>query len=149
MRIVLDTNVLVRVVTSPTGPAAELFELVRQYHRIVISEKIGEELTDVLLRDRIKRLHQFQDVQVHEFVESIMAGASVVSLPDIVSRVVPHDEDDDYVIATAVSGAADVICTWNKHFYHQDVIDYCQQHTIEIMDDPQLLNLLRSEHSQP
>ena len=79
MRIVLDTNVLVRVVTSPAGPAAELFELLRQHHRIVLSEVIGEELAEVLLRDRIKRRHQLEVAQVREFVESIMAGASVAA----------------------------------------------------------------------
>jgi len=72
-----------------------------------------------------------------------MAGASVVSLPESVPRVVPHDRDDDFVVATAVAGAADVICTWNKHLYHEDVIGYCRNHAIEVLHDPTLLTMLR------
>jgi len=147
MRIVLDTNVLVRVVTSPSGPAAELFDLVRDHHHLVMSTNLAEELSNVLLRDRLRRRHQLDDRQVRDFVDALMAGASVVSLPKILPRIVAHDEDDDNVVATAVHGAADVLCTWNTHLYHQDVVDYCRQHAIEIMDDPQLLNVLRTERS--
>jgi len=69
-----------------------------------------------------------------------------VSLPESIPCVVPHDRDDDYVVATAIAGAADVICTWNKHFYHKDVINYCRNHTIEILGDAALLTKLRREH---
>jgi predicted nucleic acid-binding protein len=35
MRLVLDTNVLARVVMSPHGPAAALFDLIRSEHELI------------------------------------------------------------------------------------------------------------------
>jgi predicted nucleic acid-binding protein len=37
MRLILDTNVLARVVMSPHGPAAALFDLIRSEHMLISS----------------------------------------------------------------------------------------------------------------
>ena len=61
------------------------------------------------------------------------------------------DPGDAAVVAVAVTGRADVICTLDRHFYQDKVRDYCRAQTIEIMDDMQLLALLRNmaEESGP
>lgn len=55
-----------------------------------------------------------------------------------------NDPDDDLVIATAVAGNAEVICTWDEHFYEQKVIAYCRERSIEIINDAKLLHRLRA-----
>ena len=55
------------------------------------------------------------------------------------------DPDDDPVIYTALAGAADVICTVDRHFYEPGVLGFCSRYGIRIMDDVELLHDLRAE----
>ena len=149
MRAVLDTNVLARVAMSPAGPAAEVFDRVRQDHILVISLDMLNELFRTLSYERVRRIHQLGDQGIEQFVDNIGAGSLLVTLPNPLPRVVPHDPDDDGVIATAVAGQANVLCTRNKrHLAHRDVVAYCQQRSIEIMDDLEFLVRLRQEEEK-
>jgi len=145
MRVVLDTNVLARVVMSLRGPAAELFDRVCCEHLLIVSAALLAEVSRVLAYDRVRRIHGLDETGIEEFVKELEAGSFMAALPAPMDRVVPDDPDDDHIVAAAVAGSADVICTRNRHFYHQDVIDYCRQHSIDIMDDPQLLTVLRRD----
>jgi predicted nucleic acid-binding protein len=71
----------------------------------------------------------------------------VLLLPDPVTRVVPDDSDDDVIVATAVAGKADFLCTRNRHLFNTSVTDYCSQRRLQVIDDLQLLAMLR--HSSP
>jgi putative PIN family toxin of toxin-antitoxin system len=64
MRLVLDTNVLARVVISPQGLAAELFDRVRSEHVLVSSSEMLAELSRVLGYERMRKLHQLDDIQL-------------------------------------------------------------------------------------
>jgi uncharacterized protein len=145
MRIVLDTNILARVVMSPSGPVREVFELIRSEQVLVTSLDALAELSRVLAYDRVRRIHLLDDTAIEAFVERIAIGSLVVALPETIPRVVPQDPDDDILVATAVAGGADIICTRNRHFYHEDVIAYCGRHRIKVMDDVAALALLRQE----
>jgi putative PIN family toxin of toxin-antitoxin system len=151
MRAVLDTNVLVRAMASPSGPAGELFERLSADHVLIASLELLEELARVLGYDPVRRMHQRTDVDITEFLASVGSGATVVPLPKPLPRAVPGDPKDDLVVATAVAGRADVICTLDRHFYQDKVRNYCRERMIEIMDDVQLLARLRSaaEESGP
>ena len=92
-------------------------------------------------------MHQLGEAGIEAFIDGIEAGAAVVSLPSAVPRIVPFDPDDDVVVATAVGGNADVLCTRNHHLFHQTVVDYCREHAIEVMDDLKLLAALREGES--
>jgi putative PIN family toxin of toxin-antitoxin system len=143
MRVVLDTNVLTRVVVSPGGPAGELFERIATSHVLVVSLEMLAELARVLAYDRIRRIHQLSDSGVAAFIESVESGAAVVAIPSPSPRVVPDDPDDDVIVATAVAGRCHVLCTRNRHLFHERVVAYCREHAIEIMDDLALLARLR------
>jgi uncharacterized protein len=143
MRLVLDTNILARAAGSPSGPASELFERTCTGHVLIMSSELLAELARVLSYARVRRMHQLSEAGIEAFIESIESGAVMVSLPDPLPRIVPHDPDDDVVVATAVAGKGDVLCTRNRHLFHESVVDYCRQHAIEIMDDIGLLNRVR------
>ena len=149
MRFVLDTNVLARVVMSPQGPAAELFERIASDHLLITSLALLAELSRVLAYDRVRRIHRLSDQAIGEFVRRIEAG-SLVALPaDPIPKVVAADPDDDVVVATAVAGQADYLCTRNRHLFSTDVLAYCSQHGLQLMDDLQLLELLRNRSPDP
>lgn len=56
---------------------------------------------------------------------------------------VQNDPDDNAVIAAAIAGQAEVICTRDRHFHDPKVIDFCAQYGIRILDDVELLRELR------
>ncbi len=145
MRLVLDTNVLTRVVISPSGLAADLFDRIRAEHVLVSSSEMLAELSRVLQYDRVWKLHQLDEVEINEFVREVEAGSSLVALPDDVPAIVKADPDDDVVVATAILGQADAICTRNRHLYVDDVVNHLRQCSIEVIDDIQLMALLRTQ----
>ena len=49
------------------------------------------------------------------------------------------DTDDDAILATAVAGQADAICTLDRDLTRPEVVAYCRQHGIEILSDRELL----------
>jgi hypothetical protein len=77
---------------------------------------------------------------------------SLESLADVVipaegPPVVLKDPDDDPVLYTAIAiaGQSDVLCTADRHFYEPDVLSFCSRHGIQIMDDVDLLHVLRQD----
>ncbi|HET6883575.1 MAG TPA: putative toxin-antitoxin system toxin component, PIN family [Pirellulales bacterium] len=144
MRVVLDTNVLVRVVASPHGPAADLFECLGANDLLVTSAALLSELTEILAYDRIRKLHGLDDVDINRFVDRVAIGSLIAALEYPLMSVVLADPDDDAVVATAVAGRANVICTRNKHLRDPDVLAYCAAHSIRVADDLELLRELRA-----
>lgn len=61
MRIVCDTNVLVRAAMHPNGLAAELLRRIQNAHVSVLSTPILVELLEVLRRDRMRSLHKMDE----------------------------------------------------------------------------------------
>lgn len=145
MRIVLDNNVLVRAGASPAGPAGSLLPLIVPPHLLLFSSDSFRELSEVLHYDRVRKLHGLSDEEIGEFLHAIQGAALIVRLPaGPPPRVVPADEDDDYMVATAVHAKADVLCTRDRHLFQVDVLAYCRAHGIEVMDDIGLLARLRA-----
>ncbi len=147
MRIVLDTNVLARTTPGPESPAREVLRLAAaQPHALLLSADILSELARVLRYGRLRQRHGLTDIEIDQHIANIEAAGVVVPLPAAPSlAVVPHDPDDDPVVATAVVGQANVLCTRDSHLLHLDVVTYCRSHSIEIMSDVELLRILREE----
>ena len=138
-----------RAAGSRNGPAGELFERILADHVLVVSLELLAELARVLSYNRVRRMHQLGDAEIEAFIESIESGATLVSLPIPMPRVVPHDPDDDAVVATAIAGRGHVLCMRNRHLFHESVVGYCRQRGLEIMDDIELLDRLREEEQEP
>ncbi len=145
MRVVLDSNVLARAVYSVGGPAEECVRRVSSPpHVLIVSKFLLEELRRVLRYPRLQRVHGFDNQKIERVVSALEIAAAYVELrEENVVRVVPHDPDDDHIVAAAVVGGAEFLCTRNRHLYHEAVTDYCRQHAIEILDDIELLDRLR------
>jgi len=68
MRIVLDTNILARALTGPSGPAAEVVRAIVEPHLLVVSPFLLWELTRVLGYERLRRLHGRDDAGIGQYV---------------------------------------------------------------------------------
>jgi putative PIN family toxin of toxin-antitoxin system len=111
MRVVLDTNVIVSGLLSPSAPPAELLKrFERGLLTLVTSVPQIEELRDVLARPRIAS--RFPEDIARRFLEHFDARATICgSLPTVEAS---PDPNDDFLLATALSGGAELIVTGDK-----------------------------------
>lgn len=139
MRIVCDTNVLLRSAINPNGMATDLLRRICGSHVLLTSYPILAELLIVLRRPKIQALHGRNEQGIHRFISSLYRAATVVRLPQPVPRLVPHDAKDDAVLFTAIAGHANVLTTRDRHFFEPSVISLAAAHGVRILGDDQLL----------
>jgi putative PIN family toxin of toxin-antitoxin system len=139
VRFTLDSNILVRAVTSPRGPALHLLDIVLGAHTLVLSRFILDEVVRVLLYPRIQTRYRITADEAARFAGTL-ADASHLVEPVIVRPIVLSDPADDSVLYTAVDGKADVLCTGNtRHFASPEVQNFCMAHGISVMTDLEIL----------
>ena len=85
--------------------------------------------------------------EVEQYLQ-ILASLSEVVAPLSGSPIVLRDMDDDPIVYTAVAGGADVLCTLDAHFYEDAVQSFCAQKGVKIMDDVELLRLIRNQEKR-
>jgi putative PIN family toxin of toxin-antitoxin system len=149
MRIVCDTNVLVRAALHPNGLASELLRQIRRDHVSLTSTPLLAELLDVLRRDHIRALHHRDEQGIRRFVTRIFTWSTCVPVAAVPPGIVPHDPKDDPIPQTAIVGQADVLCTRDRHLFHPDVLAESARHGLRIVRDDDLLNELRSGPVNP
>ncbi|HUY35116.1 MAG TPA: putative toxin-antitoxin system toxin component, PIN family [Pirellulales bacterium] len=147
MRVVLDTNVLARATPGRKSPAEEVVaRAVVPPNELALSAFLLAELERVLRYDRVRRIHQLDEEDLDLFVKGLCANALHVELTKKGAvAIVPNDPQDDPVVATAVEGKAEVICTLDRHLHHPDVVAYCAKRGIRVMTDVELLQVLRAQ----
>jgi predicted nucleic acid-binding protein len=85
MRIVLDTNILVRANAKAKGPARELLLLIvnSPEHVLLLSPFLLQELERVFEYDRVRAATKLTDLEVAEYLTYIRAReVSEIILPD-------------------------------------------------------------------
>ena len=146
MRVVVDTNVLVRAASiAGDSPVRQLLRLLREPpHLLIISHFLLNELLRALSYERVRQVHGLDDAGVIRFVSAVEKASLLVTLPQTINQVAA-DPDDDPVLATAVVGGAEILCTRDRHFLNNAVRSHCATHGIKIMDDLDLLKSLRQD----
>jgi putative PIN family toxin of toxin-antitoxin system len=107
VRVFLDTNMLVSAFAT-RGLAADVLRWVISEHTLITGDVVLRELARVLT-DRIK-LPRSRGEDIVAFLREY----AVVPKPQAPSDVTIRDEDDRWVLASAVSGAADVLVTGDQ-----------------------------------
>jgi putative PIN family toxin of toxin-antitoxin system len=144
MRVTCDTNVLVRAAVRPAGPARAVFvALMSPSHALVLSTGMLDEVAEVLRYERVRRQAKLTDAEIQEFVDSLRDTADFVDCADPIPAVTT-DPDDDLIVATAVHGKVEVICTRDRHLTNRLVRAYCATFGIRILTDVELLAELRA-----
>ena len=117
MRIVLDTNVLLSGLLSPSGPPGSIVQLITAGAvRICYDARILVEYRQVLLRPAFP----FADVQVESLLDQLQADGDLVAALLLVERL--PDPEDEVFLEVALSGNAQCLVTWNlKHFPEQNL----------------------------
>jgi predicted nucleic acid-binding protein len=137
--------VLVRATGRSGGPARELFlRLLDPSHTIIASNYLLDELRRVLEYPRVQRVHGLTPQEADEYVRDIDVIAEVIDVPSPLPFQVRYDPDDDPIVAAAVYGRVDVLCTLDRHLRRPEVISYCAQFNIRILTDVELLAELRA-----
>jgi putative PIN family toxin of toxin-antitoxin system len=147
MRVVVDTNVLARAARRGTGLAAELLRRVADpAHVLVLSPYLIGELSRILRYPRVQAMHGLDDAGIDAHVADVQAmGLIVIPASATPTPVVANDPKDDAIIATAVDGQAEVLCTLDRHIHDPTVVAYCAQHGVRVLTDIELLNELRQQ----
>ncbi len=107
MRIVLDTNILVRAGAKARGPARELLEIIvsSPKHRLVLSPFLLRELERVFSYLRVQKFSKLTADEVAEYLSYLHTPEiGEIVFPGAAPSVVPSDPDDDPVVHTAVTG---------------------------------------------
>ncbi len=132
MRIFLDTNVLVSAYAA-RGICADLVRFILAEHELMTGEVNLEELRRVL-RERFHAPPERLDT-----IESELRAETVVPWPAESASVRIRDPDDSWVLASALSGEADLLVTGD-----QDLLDVADQVSIPIVDPRGCWDRLRS-----
>jgi len=122
VRVFLDTNVLVSAFAT-RGLSADVFRLVLSEHTLITGDVVLRELARVL-RNRIR----LPRARVDDIV-AFLREHEVVPKPEAPSEVAIRDEDDRWVLASAVAGAADVLVTGDR-----DLLDVAMKAPLKILD---------------
>ncbi len=113
IRVVLDTSVLVPAVITPTGPNAQVFDLVTTGKiRPCLTEAVLAEYYSVFDYERLKHLDRRRILRLRDLLET--ASVKVKSRGRL--KISGH-EDDNRVYECAVAAKANYIITENtRHF---------------------------------
>lgn len=108
MKVFLDTNVLVSAFTT-RGLCADVFRLVLAEHELLTGEVVFEELARVLaLRFRMPRAVS------GAILELLRSQSTVVGRPEAPAGIGIRDPDDEWIVASALLGQADILVTGDK-----------------------------------
>ncbi len=132
MRIFLDTNVLVSAYAA-RGICADLVRFILAEHELMTGEVNLEELRRVL-RERFRAPPERLDA-----IESALRAETVVPRPAEPASVRVRDPDDSWVLASALSGGAELLVTGD-----QDLLVVADQVSIPIVDPRGCWDRLRS-----
>ena len=118
MRIVLDTNVLVSALLSPSGPPASVLSLALNRSVILLLDnRILFEYEDVLRRDRFG----FPAYTVEALLDFFKTSALFMNPAPTSLKFT--DDDDKPFYEVAVSGEAEFLVTGNKrHFPKKPIV---------------------------
>ena len=117
IRAVVDTNVVVSALLSPSGKPAKVIRAAGVLFRLVWSPGVVAECLRVIDYPRIAKVLQAArgDAHAREVVRALADGADLVAqemLPRL--AVVKSDPDDDLFLATALAGGASFVVSGDR-----------------------------------
>jgi putative PIN family toxin of toxin-antitoxin system len=111
-RVVLDTNLLVRMIISPSGATGRIRAVwrARAFHHVT-SEPLLDELVKVLRSPRLQGYAPLSDAILERLVAIVRRASFVVPGHYTGIDKVPTDLKDNIVVACALEAEADFIVT--------------------------------------
>jgi putative PIN family toxin of toxin-antitoxin system len=113
MRVVVDTNILIRAVIRPHGTVGPVLLRLRQgEYTLLYSRPLLEELVDVLNRPRIRQKYHLTDQDIQTVAGLILLRGEGVTPAERITAC--RDPKDDKFLEVAVAGEADVIVSGDE-----------------------------------
>ncbi|MEK7406467.1 MAG: putative toxin-antitoxin system toxin component, PIN family [Acidobacteriota bacterium] len=113
MRVVLDTDVVVAALRSPTGASAAILRAVRQGQAtLLMSVPLAMEYEAVCRKAEHRLAAGLSDREVEVFVAALIALAEPVKI-HFLWRPQLRDPNDEMVLEAAVNGRADALVSFN------------------------------------
>ena len=115
LKVVIDTNQFVSSLISKKGKPAQLVELWRQQHFILVtSPEIIAEIKKVLEYPHIRKKYNLRKEDIQSLLILIEHEAVIVpNLPAV--DVIKEDPDDNKFLACALAAQAEYIVTGDQH----------------------------------
>ncbi len=115
MKIVLDTNVWLSALFW-NGEANKIVELAEKKKvSIVITEKMINEITDVLEREpKFQNSMENKNLKIEELIRTILYMCEFVD-SKIEINIVKEDPDDNRIIEAALDGKAKYVISYDNH----------------------------------
>jgi putative PIN family toxin of toxin-antitoxin system len=104
VKVFFDTNVLVAAFAT-RGLCADLFAHVLVEHEVLVGEVVLEEL-----REKLRTKLKLPKKSIEE-IEALLRDCTVVERPPKHLALKISDPDDEWIVASAVAGGADVLVT--------------------------------------
>lgn len=139
MRVVIDTNVLISGLLSPSGPPAAVLDMwISGRINVCVSPDIVEEYVSVLLRP------SFAVMGTHTERYNIMAGllelpSTIMIYPQCRLNVIEDDPDDNIFLACAVEARAEAIISGDEHLLnlgeYQGIVIWQPAHFVKMQQN--------------
>ena len=113
MKVVLDTDVVVAAMRSPTGASAAILRAARQGRAtLLLSMPLALEYEAVCCRTEHRLAAGLSDREVRVFLTAVVALAEPVTT-HFLWRPQLRDPGDEMVLEAAINGRADALVTFN------------------------------------
>lgn len=144
MRIVLDSNILVRSFIKSRGLAHELLlTILASEHSLILSNEMLVEVARVLRYPRLATVHGQSEEAIYNFTGWLRDAAELTVLNPL-TRAPIRDCNDILVLQTALSGEADVLCTGDRDFFEPPASVFLASVGIAVLTDAQLVRKLEA-----
>jgi putative PIN family toxin of toxin-antitoxin system len=144
VRIVLDSNILVRAFVSSQGVARDLLlAILASDHTLVLSNEILFEAARVLRYPHLMAVHGEDEETIYEFTGWLRNAAEMVALDPLTPAPI-RDRNDIFVLQTVLRGEADVLCTGDRDFFAPPASTFLAGCGIEVSTDAQLMRRLKA-----
>jgi putative PIN family toxin of toxin-antitoxin system len=143
VRIVVDSNLLIRAFLQPNGLASRvLLAIIDSGHSMILSNEILSEVARVLRYPRMTKLHGESEGAVYDFVGWLRIVTEGITFDPLVWAPI-RDENDIFVLQAALSGGAEILCTCDRDFFEPPASIFLESRGIEVLTDAQLMQRLK------
>ncbi len=123
MRVIVDTNIIVSGLISPTGPPGKIVDALLQGFLVpVMSPSTLAELEAVLMRPRLRTLFERAGVEAMEFLAEFRELAEIIE-PDPTDIPVRDKNDRIFLELAAARPPVDFLITGDRDFEQKQYAD--------------------------
>ncbi|MBI4902621.1 MAG: putative toxin-antitoxin system toxin component, PIN family [Acidobacteria bacterium] len=117
MRVVLDTDVIVAAMPSPSGASAAILDLLEQgIGTMVLTTALAMEYESICQQAEHRLASGFSSRRADVFVNTLIALSEPVTV-HYLWRPALKDPGDEMVLEAAINGRADALVTFNHRHY--------------------------------